>query len=128
MSRRHGGSALRRYGSLLTTVLLITAGVLLAAGCGATRLPCAGQCGAPYQLDVVFRPGATRTAATAALRTCQANPTVVRLGRLHPWHSGQLAPRLSATVFTRSMAGGNTASLARCLRASDAVLGVGFPD
>ena len=43
---------------------------------------CAGQCGPPFRLQVVFRDGTSKQGATAAMRgKCQADPLVIRIGQ-----------------------------------------------
>jgi hypothetical protein len=107
---------------------VLLAAAALAAGCGATQHACTGQCQAPFELDVVFHVGTTRAAAGAALRSCQANPTVVRLGRVHRFASSDDARApLTAAVVTHSMTGSNPRKLVSCLQASHAVVTVGFP-
>lgn len=129
MTRRQGGSAVRGRLSLLATVMPLAAAVALAAGCGATQQACAGQCQAPFELDVVFHLGTSRAAAAAALRSCQANPAVVRLGRVHRFaRSADARVPFTAAVFTHSMTGSNPRKLVSCLQASHAVISVGFPD
>jgi hypothetical protein len=129
MTRRQRGSAAGGRLPLLATVVLLAAAAALAAGCGATRQACTGQCQAPFELDVVFHAGTTRAAARAALHSCQANPTVVRLGRVRRLaSSGDARAPLTAAVFTHSMTGSNPRRLVSCLQASHAVVTVGFPD
>jgi hypothetical protein len=119
---------MRRRLSLPATVVPLAAVTALTAGCGATQQACAGQCRAPFELDVVFRLGTTRAAAAAALRSCQANPAVVRLGRVHRFAgSGDARAPLAAAIFTHSMTGSDPRKLVSCLQASQAVISVGFP-
>lgn len=60
---------------------------------------------------------------------CRGNPTLVRIGRVHPNHyNGYPAGALAATVYTRSMWDKKSVDLLECLRASSAVLRAGFPD
>ena len=127
MTRRPGGGAAGGRFSLLATAVLLAAAAV-AAGCGATRQACAGQCQAPFELDVVFHVSTTRAAAGAALRSCHANPTVVRLGRVRRLASSDDARApLAAAVFTHSMTGSNPRRLVSCLQALHAVVTVGFP-
>jgi hypothetical protein len=109
--------------------LVLTAAPYGAVACGRA---CAGQCGAPYQLQVVFRPGTARSAAMAAMTSCATGPLVVRIGRVLPAAGspgGEPPGSLTATILTRSMSPGPfTDRLLKCLRGSRSVLQAGYPD
>jgi len=102
------------------------------AGCGTGPVACAGQCGPPFQLRVVFRHGTSAQAERAALRACSAgNPEVERIGpvRLRPLAAGG-KPEPQAVVYTRSLGAARAASrrLVDCLNSAPAVYGAGYPD
>jgi hypothetical protein len=111
------------------SAVAVSAALLGAAGCAQQR-PCAGQCGPPFQLQVIFRAGTSPRAATAALNRCAGNPLVVRVGRVESRPSAGAAARLrQATVYTHAITR-RTAShqLVTCLLRSPAVLSAGYPD
>lgn len=105
--------------------LLLAAAALLVTACGGHA--CGGQC-YPYQLEVVFRPGGTPAADRTAMLTCRGNPTVIRIGRVHPAHHAGPPGALAATVVTHSMTGKRPENLLACLRATPEVISAGFPD
>jgi hypothetical protein len=108
--------------------LLLISG-LGAAGCSTSGGGCAGQCGPPFQLQVVFRPGTPADLAAAAMQRCQAEPIVVRVGRVRRLHGlGGPSGSLIATVFTKAMSGSRPQRLLKCLRMSSSVTTAGFPD
>jgi hypothetical protein len=94
-----------------------------ATGCSTNGGGCGGQCGPPFQVQVTFRPGTTTDSALAAMRRCQGEPIVVRVGRV-----SRRRGFLTATVFTKSMSGSRPIRLLDCLRLSRAVRSAGFPD
>ena len=100
--------------------------LLTASGCSTQS--CAGQCGPPFQLQVVFRHGTSQQAAIAAMRRCQADPLVIRIGRPRQPRPG--APgQPTAVIFTKKMEFGpaNT-PLLTCLRGSPAITSASWPD
>jgi hypothetical protein len=115
-----------RANTMAATVLLLAA-VLSAGGCGQA---CAGQCGPPYQLQVIFRPGTPQEAAVAALRRCAGDPLVARIGNVR-WFRGPGEPPGSqtATIYTRAMpVGARHVHLLACLRRSPSVTQASWPD
>lgn len=108
----------------LTTVL---AAVLpAAAACSAGPQICAGQCRPPFRLQVGFRAGISKQAATAAMRKCQANPLVIRIGqpqRPSPGATGQW----TAIIYTKKM-GTSQTPLLTCLHRSSVVMTAVWPD
>jgi hypothetical protein len=119
-----------------TAVLAVLAPVLLAAT-GCSGQACGGQCGPPFQLQVVFRPGTSSQAAAAAMTHCAANSQVVRIGRVHNFHGPPDAEppgSLTATVYTRLLWPRTRTSrqqqdrLFACLRQSPAVTSASFLD
>jgi hypothetical protein len=100
--------------------------LLAASGCG-TR-SCAGQCGPPFQLQVVFRQGTSKQAAVAAMRTCRADPLVIRIGR--PYRPPSATPgRWTAVIYTKKMQlGASHIPLLTCLHRSPAVMQASWPD
>ena len=113
---------------------LLAAGLRLvaasgAAGCSGDAVACGGQCGPPFQMQVIFRPGTGPGPALAALQRCQGEAVVVRIGRVRPFRRrGEPHGPLSACVFTRSMRGSRAARLQDCLRASPVITQAGFGD
>ncbi len=105
---------------------VMLAPVLTASGCSTQS--CAGQCGPPFQLQVVFRHGTSQRAATAAMRRCQTDPLVIRIGRPHRLRPG--APgQWTAVIFTKKMEfGPANIPLLTCLRRSPAVTSASWPD
>jgi hypothetical protein len=102
--------------------------LLTATACGTAQPVCAGQCEAPFQLQVTFRPGTTKQAALVAMSKCQANPLVIRIGQLQPVRSG-VPGRWTAVIYTRSMPiGAGNIPLLTCLHRSQSVLTAGWPD
>jgi hypothetical protein len=98
--------------------------LLTASGCSSTQ-SCAGQCGPPFHLQVVFRHGTSQQAAVAAMRRCQADPLVIRVGRPRPGAPGQW----TAVIFTKKMEfGPANVPLLSCLRRSPAVTSASWPD
>ena len=85
---------------------------------------CAGQCGPPYELAVVFRPRTSSATAAAILRRCGTMTVVIKTGQIARTPSG-----LSAVLFTRVIgARPRSDDLLRCLHRSGAVAGAGWPD
>jgi hypothetical protein len=116
-------------GGLLAPVLL---GVGLAlASCGVSQ-SCGGQCGPPFQLQVIFRPGTSTQTATAAMNACAADPLVLRIGRMYRFRGPADAyppGSLTATVYTRAMwARSRELHLLTCLRRSPSVTFASYPD
>lgn len=70
--------------------LVLLAAVLSVGDCGQS---CGGQCGPPYQLQVVFRPGTPQEVAVAALRRCAADRLVARIGNVRSFHGPGEPPR-----------------------------------
>ena len=67
--------------------LLMTGGALFASvavtACHGAVIACAGQCLAPYKLEVIFKPHTTSAIARSALRQCSRHdPNVIRIGHL----------------------------------------------
>jgi hypothetical protein len=110
-----------------TTAAMVLAPILLAAA-GCSTKSCAGQCGPPFQLQVVFRQGTSRQAAIAAMRKCQADPLVVRIGR--PYRSGSgTSGQWAAVIYTKKMLFGPAhIPLLTCLHRSPAVVQASWPD
>lgn len=115
-----------RANTVAAAVLLLAA-VISAAGCGQA---CAGQCGPPYQLQVVFRAGTPREAAAAVLRRCASDPLVARIGNVRWFRGpGESPGSLTATVYTRSMPiGTQHVPLLECLHRSPSVTQASWPD
>jgi hypothetical protein len=85
---------------------------------------CAGQCGPPFKLDVVFRHGTSVSQAGVALRRCARETAVVTVGV--PYRSAD--GLLHATVGTREVGGSRTRPLLSCLDRSPPVLQAVWPD
>ena len=110
--------------TVLAPVLLLTA-----TACGTGAQVCAGQCGPPFQAVVIFRPGTTRQAAAAAMRKCQADPLVIRIGQPQRSNSPPTSGQWTATIYTKKMPfGPGPVPLLTCLRHSPAVVSAGWPD
>jgi hypothetical protein len=115
-------------GGLLAPVLL---GLCLAlASC--SNQACGGQCGPPFQLQVIFRPGTSAQTAAAAMDGCAADPLVIRIGRVSRFRGPADADppgSLTATVYTRAMrAGRREGHLLTCLHQSPSVISASYPD
>jgi hypothetical protein len=110
-----------------TTAAMVLAPILLAAS-GCSTKSCAGQCGPPFQLQVVFRQGTSKQTAIAAMRKCQANPLVVRIGQ--PYRSGSgMSGQWAAVIYTKKMLFGPAhIPLLTCLHRSPAVMQASWPD
>jgi len=96
---------------------------LLVSGC--VPFACAGQCSAPYELDVMFRSGTTQQVAQAVLDTCGHKPIVVRIGTAQMVRGGLLRGRLWTEDILRSS---KTQPLLNCLDHSPSVIGAAWPD
>jgi hypothetical protein len=101
---------------------------VLVAVSGCSAQSCSGQCGPPFQLQVVFRHGTSRQAAIAAMRRCQADPLVIRIGQ--PYRPRPGAPgQWTAVIFTKKLGFGPAKiPLLTCLRRSPAVTSAAWPD
>lgn len=106
------------------------AGFFGLAACGSsTNGICAGQCGPPYQLLVIFRPDTSRQVATTDMNRCAWKPFVVRVGRAYRFHGPKAAESpLRATVYTKSTVSHQNDRLLACLRRSSSVISAGYPD
>jgi len=95
---------------------------------GSTLVPCAGQCGPPYELMVLFQPGTSHAAAQQLLTSCtDQNPVVIRVGPLGVDPSGLSRAFIYTQVFGPSNPS-RTAGLLTCLRHSSLTYEVGWPD
>jgi hypothetical protein len=107
--------------ALACCVVLVTA--LSTAGC-ATPSTCAGQCRAPFELQVDFKIGTSAATARAVVAKCAQLPDVVRAGRLR-----RQAGSLTAVIYTRYFGkSSHTSRLFACLHSSAGVGTAGFPD
>jgi hypothetical protein len=106
---------------------MMLAPVLLAASGCSTR-SCAGQCRPPFQLQVDFRQGTSKQAAVAAMRKCQANPLVIRIGQ--PYRPRSATPgQWTAVIYTKKIPlGASHIPLLTCLHRSPAVMQASWPD
>lgn len=87
------------------------------------------QCGPPFQLQVVFRNGTAEQDAIAAMRKCQGNPLVIRIGRPYRSHLPGSPGQWTAIIYTKQMpAGPAPVPLLTCLRHSPAVTMASWPD
>ena len=122
---RAGALARMAITTLLAPVLLLTA-----AACGTSVQACAGQCRPPFQLQVIFRPGTAKQTAAAAMRKCQADPLVIRIGQPHRRPDSPAAPgQWTAIIYTRKMLfGPKPVPLLTCLHHSPAVTSASWPD
>ena len=60
--------------TLPAVALLLVPGLLGTAGCSTGS--CGGQCGPPFQMQVIFRPGTPNVAAVAAMYKCRGGPVM----------------------------------------------------
>ena len=116
----------RMLASIIAPMAL--APVLLAAS-GCSVKSCAGQCGPPFQLQVVFRDGTAKQAAIAAMRNCQDNPLVIRIGQPYRSHSPGTPGQWTAIIYTKKMLfGPKPVPLLTCLHHSPTVTSASWPD
>jgi hypothetical protein len=107
-------------------VLLLVPGLLGAAGCGTES--CGGQCGPPWQFQVIFRPGTSTVTAAAIMRKCRGQP-VVRVGQVHRNSDlGEPTGSLTATLFTRTRQGRRLRQVLNCTKRSPSVTSIDFLD
>ena len=121
---------MRRFVAAIPFAAVLAAPLVFSATGYSQSLPCAGQCGPPFQLRVTFHGVTNRQAASVIMRNC-ANSLVVRIGpvlRVHiPGDNSRVW--LEATIYTKSMARrSENRELIGCLRRSPAVIGAGYPD
>jgi len=85
---------------------------------------CAGQCSAPYELDVTFVAGTSMLTAKAVLQKCGHDPEVTSVG----------TPKVEdgmvrAFVWTHNLGrSAKTKPLLTCLDRSASVMSAGWPD
>lgn len=105
---------------LLLAVAIIA---LVIVGRG-TPQACAGQCSAPYLLDVTFDSGITAKVALSEAQSCASRPEVVGVGPA----SAALGD-LTVPVYTRDFGRtAKTTSVLSCLSSLPGVRTVGYPD
>lgn len=124
-SRPGRRTVLKVFGSSVSAVLVGATLAALVSGltaCGQS-LPCEGQCGPPFQLQVSFRTGTSAQAAAAAMSNCAAKPFVVRIGSV-----GRRQGSPIATVYTEAARGHQSDRLLACLHRSPLVYSAGYPD
>ena len=99
---------------------------VLLAGCGSGSVVCAGQCRAPYELDVTFVPGTSIPTAKAVLQMCGHEPDVVGVGALKV-QNGRV---LRGVVWTHQLGDAKNKPLLTCLKSSPSVSirSTGWPD
>jgi hypothetical protein len=101
---------------------------VLLAGAGCSTRSCAGQCGPPFQLQVVFRHGTSKQAAIAAMRKCQPDPLAIRIGQPYRPRSGT-SGQWTAIIYAKKMQFGPAhIPLLTCLHRSPAVMQASWPD
>jgi hypothetical protein len=116
----------RMLASIIAATVLAPA-LLTASGCNVKS--CAGQCGPPFQLQVDFQPGAAKQDAIAAMRKCQGNPLVIRIGQPYRSHSPGTPAQWTAIIYTKKMPTGSApVPLLTCLRHSPTVATASWPD
>jgi hypothetical protein len=126
------GSRTRRQqavitGGLLTAIMLVSSFAL--SSC--SHQACGGQCGPPFQLQVIFRPGTTLQAAGTHMKACAWKPFVTGVGRVHDFHGPALAEppgSLTATIYTQSITSSRNFRLMNCLRRWRQVSSASYPD
>lgn len=96
---------------------------MLLSGCSHS-IVCAGQCSAPYQLDVTFVAGTSIATAKAVLQKCGHDPEVISVG------TPKVEDRtVRAFVWTRNLGRSTkTEPLLSCLASSPSVRSAGWPD
>jgi hypothetical protein len=100
----------------------LAAGTLAITGCGIGSTSCAGQCSAPYELDVTFKAATPASAARAVLAGCGHDPVVIRIGKL----SGLSQP--AAIIYTHvGYQQPRTSALLKCLRSAPSVQAADWP-
>lgn len=108
----------------LAAAALAWPALLAMTGC-APSTACAGQCAAPYQLQVEFKTGTPAHAAEKVLMKCARMPDVIRVGKLATKH-GTDEPE--AIIFTRHFGkSARTSRLFTCIHSSRVVSGAGYP-
>jgi hypothetical protein len=104
---------------------LFLAASAFVGGCSASD-SCAGQCKAPFQLDVSFRSVVGPAAVNKALAACSALPTVVRTAAVPPAaHQKGWNGRVFTTKLGRDA---GTGPLLDCLNRQPGVESAGWPD
>jgi hypothetical protein len=87
-------------------------------------MECGGQCKAPYELDVGFKPSTTISDAKQAIERCADSPIVIRVATLTrldgAWHD-----RIYTTQFLRSDV---AQALATCLSRQQVISSTVWPD
>lgn len=116
------GGVNRVRGAILSAIAI----ALLLSGCGSRTIACAGQCKAPYELQVTFIAGTPITTAKAVLQHCGHEPDVIRVGAL----TVQNGSVLWGTIWTRHLGSKTNEPLLACLGSSPYVRihGTGWPD
>jgi len=107
------------WGNILSAVSV----ALLLGGC-TSNVICAGQCSAPYELDVTFAEGTSIPTAKAVLQRCGHNPEVVSVG-VPKVEDGRVGAVIRTHDFLRST---KTEPLLTCLYGSGSVGSAGWPD
>jgi hypothetical protein len=101
-------------------------GVLMATstGSGPHALICSGQCKAPYQLQVFFKPGTSDAGAARETARCRSRREVQRVGTPRTGVAGLVV----VPVYTRDLGKGpRTDGLLACLAHQPGVLATGWP-
>jgi hypothetical protein len=106
----------RKLGAVAMVVLALLSGCT-----SGTQAACAGQCHAPYELDVFFHPGVSPTRAVQLLKECEHLPGVLRVG----W-DGAASLGVVYTTFFGPNSPSQGASLFSCLKRLR--LGSAWPD
>lgn len=97
---------------------------LMLAGCSSfSQLPCAGQCRAPFELDVWFHQGVSGSRGIQALKECEHLPGVVRVS----WNRTEKSAVVWTTFFGPKAPSQNE-PLRSCLKRLPSVAGQGWPD
>ena len=113
-------SAMRSLRGLAVCALALPAAVGI-SGCA-----CAGQCEAPYEMDVAFQPGTTHASAQQLLTSCtDHDPVVIRVGPVTVEPGGTS----HALIYTQDLGyTPRTAGLLTCLSRSSLRVFVTWPD
>jgi hypothetical protein len=103
-------------------LVAVAIAVLVSVGRGTPKV-CAGQCKAPYLLDVTFSPATTPTVATSEVQQCASRPEVVGVGPARAAQGGMTVP-----VYTRDLGRtAKTTSVLSCLSGLPGVQTVAYP-
>lgn len=88
---------------------------------------CAGQCGPPWHVEVMFNKGVTATEANSAVKRCEHAPDFISASAPIR-RPGSFQDLYITTIETRTWDSAEATQLSDCLHRSPAVGGVGVAD